>query len=238
MSAARTPRRRSRKAARAAAKAPHPAGGLRARKKQQLRDAILAVCGRLFRTRGFDETTVDDIVGEIAISRQTFFNYFPGKEAVLAELGLAWLGAQGERARAGARSDRPARPMAGFRRVLREQLAAVQQDRDFMRLVFTRSGLFFPQGPQVGSRADEPRLDRTRAFFAGLASLIRAAQEAGEIRRDVPAEQIAEMYVSVLVITTRLWLTSYWGGTESLVERGMRAFDLLEDGLRARTEPA
>jgi AcrR family transcriptional regulator len=238
MSAARTPRRRSRKAARAAAKAPHPAGGLRARKKQQLRDAILAVCGRLFRTRGFDETTVDDIVGELEISRQTFFNYFPGKEAVLAELGLAWLGAQGERARAGARSDRPARLMAGFRRVLREQLAAVQQDRDFMRLVFTRSGLFFPHGPHVGSRADEPRLDRTRAFFAGLASLIRAAQEAGEIRRDVPAEQIAEMYVSVLVITTRLWLTSYWGGTESLVERGMRAFDLLEDGLRARTEPA
>jgi AcrR family transcriptional regulator len=238
MPAVRTPRRRSRKAASAAAKAPRPAGGLRARKKQQLRDAILAVCGRLFRTRGFDETTVDDIVGELEISRQTFFNYFAGKEAVLAELGLAWLGAQGERARAGARSDRPTRLMAGFRRVLREQLAAAEQDREFMRLVFTRSGLFFPHGPHVGSRADEPRLDRTRAFFAGLASLIRAAQEAGELRRDVPADQIAEMYVAVLVITIRFWLTGYWGGTESLVERGMRAFDLLEDGLRARTEPA
>ena len=227
-------------------KAPAPAGGLRARKKRRVRDAILAVCGRLFRTRGFDETTIDDIVGEIEISRQTFFNYFPGKDAVLAELGLAWLGAQGERARAGARSDRPcgarsdrpARLMAGFRRVLHEQLAGVQQDREFMRLVFTRSGLFFPQGPHVGSRADEPRLDRTRAFFAGLASLIRAAQEAGELRRDVPADQIAEMYVAVLVITIRLWLTGYWGGTESLVERGMRAFDAMEDGLRARTEPA
>jgi AcrR family transcriptional regulator len=238
MPASRTPRRRARKAARAAAKAPAPAGGLRARKKQQVRDAILAVCGRLFRRRGFDETTIDDIVGEIEISRQTFFNYFPGKEAVLAELGLAWLGAQGERARAGARSDRPARPTAGFRRVLREQLAAVERDREFMRLVFTRSGLFFPHGPHVGSRADEPRLDRTRAFFTGLASLIRAAQEAGELRRDVPADQIAEMYVAVMVITIRLWLTGYWGGTESLVERGMRAFDLLEDGLRARTEPA
>lgn len=238
MLASRTPRRRSRNAAVAAANAPTPAGGLRARKKKQVRDAILAVCGRLFRTRGFDETTVDDIVGEIEISRQTFFNYFPGKEAVLAELGLAWLGAQGERARAGALSDRPAHLMAGFRRVLREQLAAVEQDRGFMRLVFTRSGLFFPHGPHVGSRADEPRLDGTRAFFAGLASLIRAAQEAGELRRDVAADQIAEMYVAVMVITIRLWLTSYWGGTESLVERGMRAFGVLEDGLRARTEPA
>ena len=213
------------------------ASGLRARKKQQVRDAILAVCGRLFRARGFDETTIDDIVGEVEISRQTFFNYFPSKEAVLAELGLAWLGAQGERARAGAASNRPERLAAGFRRVLREQLAAVEQDRDFMRLVFTRSGLFFPHGPQVGSRADEPRLDRTRAFFAGLASLVRAEQEAGEIRRDVSAEQIAEMYVAVMVITIRLWLTGYWGGTETLVERGLRAFDVLEDGLRARKEP-
>src|SRR5688572_21592965 len=108
----RTPRRRWPKAAPAAAKPPTPAGGLRARKKQQVRDAILAACGRLFRTRGFDETTVEDIVGDLEISRQTFFNYFPGKKAVLAELGLAWLGAQGERARAGARSDRPARLMA------------------------------------------------------------------------------------------------------------------------------
>jgi len=235
-------------------KAPAPAGGLRARKKKRVRDAILAVCGRLFRTRGFDETTIDDIIGETEISRQTFFNYFPGKEAVLAELGLAWLGVQGERARAGARSDRPggarsdrpggarsdrpARLMAGFRRVLHEQLAGVQQDREFMRLVFTRSGLFFPHGPHVGSRADEPRLDRTRAFFAGLVSLVRAAQEAGELRRDVPADQIAEMYVAVMVVTIRFWLTGYWGGTESLVERGMRAFDVLEDGLRARTKPA
>ena len=237
MPASRAPRRGSRNAA-VAAKAPTPAGGLRARKKKQVRDAILAVCGRLFRTRGFDETTVDDIVGAIEISRQTFFNYFPGKEAVLAELGLAWLGAQGERARAGALSDRPAHLMAGFRGVLREQLAAVEQDRGFMRLVFTRSGLFFPHGPHVGSRADEPRLDGTRAFFAGLASLIRAAQDAGELRRDVAADQIAEMYVAVMVITIRLWLTSYWGGTETLVERGMRAFGVLEDGLRARTEPA
>jgi AcrR family transcriptional regulator len=47
---------------------------LRERKKQQVRQRILDVCGRLFRTRGFDETTVDDIVGEVDVSRQTFFN--------------------------------------------------------------------------------------------------------------------------------------------------------------------
>lgn len=64
--------------------------GLREQKKNETRERILAVCGRLFRERGFDETTIADIVETGGISRQTFFNYFPGKEAVLTELGLAW----------------------------------------------------------------------------------------------------------------------------------------------------
>ena len=59
-----------------------------------MRARILEVCGELFRTRGFDETTVDAIAARAEISRQTFFNYFPSKEAVLAEFGFAWLAPQ------------------------------------------------------------------------------------------------------------------------------------------------
>jgi AcrR family transcriptional regulator len=227
---------RRRKPSRAAGAAPDPApaGGLRARKKRQVRDAILDVCGRLFRARGFDETTVDDIVAAVGISRQSFFNYFPGKEAVLAELGLAWLREQAAGPRAGARAGHAASVFEGTRRFLRAQLAAIERDRDFMRLVFTRSGLFFPTGPQVGTRADERRLDHTRDAFAALAELMRAGQAAGRVRGDLPAEQVAELYVAVLVVTVRLWLTDYWSGSESLVERGMRALDALENGLRLR----
>jgi AcrR family transcriptional regulator len=224
MAATVSARRRSRTAA----------GGLRERKKQQVREAILETCGRMFRTRGFDETTIEDIVDAVGISRQTFFNYFPGKEEALAELGLGWLRQQAEAPRAGARSGRAASVFEGTRQFLRAQLGAIERDRKFMRLVFTRSGLFFPTGPQVGTRADERRLDHTRDAFAGLAELMRAGQTAGRVRRDVPAEQIAELYVAAMVITIRLWLTGYWGESESLVERGLRALDVLENGLRVR----
>ena len=222
-----------RKSSRSGSAAPD-APGLRERKKRQVRQRILDVCARLFRAPGFDETTIDAIAAEVDISRQTFFNYFPTKEAVLAEIGLAWLRSEGDLARAGARagSGRPESLAAGFRRVIRQQLAAIEGDREFMKLVFTRSGLFFPQGPQVGGRADTARLDQTRAFFAAVAGFIRVGQEAGQIRRDVAAEQIAEMVVAVMVITIRLWLTGYWGDKGSLVTRVMRALDVLEDGLR------
>lgn len=226
--------RRAPRPARHPSREPTAAGGLRARKKQQVRDAILAQCGKLFRARGFDETSIDDIVGGIGISRQTFFNYFAGKESALAELGLAWLREQAEGPRAGARAGRGASVFEGTRRFLRAQLGAIERDRAFMRLVFTRSGLFFPTGAQVGTRADERRLDHTRDAFAGLADLMRAGQVAGRVRDDIPADQIAEMYVSVLVITIRLWLTGYWGESESLVARGLRALDVLERGLRVR----
>lgn len=207
---------------------------IRERKKQQVRQRILDVCAGLFRERGFDQTTIDEIAAAADISRQTFFNYFAGKDVVLAELGLLWLQAQGELTSRRTQSDPPASARENLRRAIGDQLAAIERDRDFMRLVFTRSGLFFPHGPQVGSPSDEPRLDRTRAFFAGVSAIVRAGQEAGRTRRDVPADQIAEMFIAVLVITIRLWLTEYWGDTGSLVERGLRAFDVLEEGLRVR----
>jgi len=208
--------------------------GLRERKKRLVRDGILQVCGRLFRSRGFDETTVDEIAREAEISRQTFFNYFPSKEAVLAELGLAWLRAQGELANRGRRRGRPESTPEGLRQAILDQLAAIEKDRKLMRLVFTRSGLFFPHRPEVGGPADQSRLDHTRSFMAAVAARVRVGQKAKRIRRDIDANQIAEMYVAVLVITTRLWLTGYWGERGSLVERGRRALRVLEDGLRAR----
>jgi AcrR family transcriptional regulator len=213
--------------------------GRREQKKRALRQRILEVSERLFRERGFDATTIEALIDAVGISRQTFFNYFPAKEAVLSEIGIAWLRRQAALPQRGTHvaRERPGAVFDGVRGAIRGQLRAIEKDRDFMRLVFTRSGLFFPQGPQLGTPEDEVRLDHTRTLFAALAGLMRAGQEGGVVRRDVPAEQIAEIYVSVLWVTIRLWLTDYWRKPGSLVRRGMRALDVLEAGFRADAAP-
>jgi AcrR family transcriptional regulator len=56
---------------------------LRERKKAETRSTILKEARALFAARGFDGATLDDICVAAAVSRRTFFRYFPSKEALV-----------------------------------------------------------------------------------------------------------------------------------------------------------
>ncbi|MGW2252011.1 TetR family transcriptional regulator [Kitasatospora sp. NPDC001660] len=74
-----------------AAHAPHPTAapedlgrvpGLRERKKQQTRDALVQAAHVLFLSQGFAQTTVDEIATAVDVSQRTFFRYFANKDEV------------------------------------------------------------------------------------------------------------------------------------------------------------
>ncbi|GAA0530537.1 TetR family transcriptional regulator [Saccharopolyspora subtropica] len=67
--------------------APTDQGGLRARKKQRTRSALIDAGLDLFLSQGYDETTIDEIATAVEISPRTFFRYFDGKEDVALAKG-------------------------------------------------------------------------------------------------------------------------------------------------------
>jgi AcrR family transcriptional regulator len=57
--------------------------GLRERKRQRTREALISAAMRLFTEKGYEQTTVAEIAAMAEVSTKTFFNHFASKDEVL-----------------------------------------------------------------------------------------------------------------------------------------------------------
>jgi len=188
--------------------------GLRERKKARQRASILETAVELSRSRGFDALRVCDLTEQLEISEATFFNYFPSRSSLLD----AWL--EDELANAFAE-------LASGSRSLRPTLR--QRVRTLAERCSGARGLEAAAWQQARVQLAAP----AAVSRSDLVEALAAARDAGELRRDVPAQELAEQLVAGVALAL---CTGHEASDRELQARAGRALDLVLDGARRRHE--
>ncbi|WP_242346226.1 TetR/AcrR family transcriptional regulator [Anaeromyxobacter terrae] len=161
-------------------RSPEEPSTLRTKKYAEARGALFGAAMQLFREKGFDETTAEDIAARAGFSRATFFNHFGTKAAVLRFYGEHLVSTMDETlAAAGAHTP----PLERVRRVLLAMARHTERHRDDWKVVFAYSA----RDPDYLASPTPARL----RFLETVTALLSEAQLRGEARRDLPASEQA-----------------------------------------------
>lgn len=190
----------------------------RQRRSAEIRERLFRSALSLFAEKGFAETTVEDITEAADVGKGTFFNYFPSKDHILIAFGEIQLGK------------------------LEAAIAEVQRTKEsipqFLRTLGTRMTQEPARNPEImrallqaylsTTPVREAMLDLQKRVQALHTQMIRMGQERGEIRNDLPAEEIAYAFRQTIFGTVLIW--SLYGDA-TLRARIESAFDLLWTGI-------
>jgi len=198
----------------------------RSRRSAELRERLFRAALDLFAQKGFAETTVEDITNAADLGKGTFFNYFPSKDHILvafSEMQLAKLQSAVEQAR------RSNEPMPDFLRSLGERMT--QEPTRNPSIIRALLQAYLSSTP-----VREAMLDLQQRVLALHSEMIQIGQQRGEIRDDLPAIEIAQVFRQAIFGTLLMW-TLYGDG--SLLSRIESTFEVLWDGLAPRnSKPA
>ncbi|HEX9115737.1 MAG TPA: TetR/AcrR family transcriptional regulator [Anaerolineae bacterium] len=192
--------------------------GKREQAKSERRERIYEAALSLFRSQGYEATTVAQITQQAGLAKGTFFNYFPTKDAVLRYLGAREIGRLGAASLAGGGTS----PLANLKNLLAALGRSLERDRDLVCLVF-RSGITVTD--LLAGDAGGFSLQPTASL------LIRQAQRAGQVNPALDPDTLAAALDALYLQQLVRWCKSDAG--YSLAERLTGMADLLLLGISA-----
>ncbi len=154
--------------------------GLRHKKIAQAKQSLYDAAMELFRQKGFNNTSVDEIAESAGYSRATFFNHFGTKQGVMRHYGQrlrdlveAFL----------EQADPSAPPLELIRQMISIMVNEAEENIEEVRLICTYSVL-------DPSYLTNPTPARKRLLEI-LTGLVAEAQQQEQIRRDLTARELA-----------------------------------------------
>jgi len=189
---------------------------LREKKKIETKNKIFEVAGRLFKEKGFDNTTVDEITREAEIGKGTFFNYFPTKEALLREFGKQKEEMVYNLVRNELKKIIPIKEKIKNTFVLAAR--SNEKDKELTKL------FVFEYLRHYGY---EER--RSRSLNTILQDLLETGAKKGEVKNDIDVKRAAENLTAIYYHSLMEWL---WSNSDySFSEDISKKIDILFDGI-------
>lgn len=191
---------------------------LRERQKERRRARIYNVAIELFKRGGFQTTTATDIAKASNVSRGTFFNYYPYKEAVLLDYGSEVMNRLRDHAEARLHDGTP--PLTVLYEVWDRLADENTRERDLF--------------PPLAYEVMNPNPERARTAYQALPLskvielILRPMHQAGMMRTDLSLQRISNLIADTYLMVALRW-SAY--GTERPLQEEMRlALNLLLEG--------
>jgi AcrR family transcriptional regulator len=165
---------------------------LRERQKIRRRNRIYQVAIQLFKERGFVNTTATDIAKTAHVSRGTFFNYYPYKEAVLLDYGASIVADLSEMVER--RQSEGADPTTLLEELWLELGRVTQEEKDLI--------------PPLTYELINPDPQRARAAYEAmpLAKIIEGLlRDTHRLRTDISLERISATLAYTFLMTALRW---------------------------------
>ncbi|KEQ26921.1 TetR/AcrR family transcriptional regulator [Paenibacillus tyrfis] len=192
---------------------------LRASRKQELKERIFAHAIKLFKEKGFDNVTVEEITQACGIAKGTFYNYFPKKEAVLLHLAVSQLESVHETIQNNKNMPDLKQQLLHLFNNLFHQYA---EQPDMVRLVVSemmRADMFINAEMRIIER-----------YRQALAALLDDAKNKGQLTTQAVSGDIAAVLTGVYFNSLMIWLSA---GTDAIQIETLfqRHFDIVWEGI-------
>ncbi|MBW6470919.1 MAG: TetR/AcrR family transcriptional regulator; helix-turn-helix transcriptional regulator [Methanosarcinaceae archaeon] len=175
---------------------------LREKKKTETKNKIFKVSGRLFKEKGFEKTTVDEITKKAGIAKGTFFNYFSTKEAL-----LLYFGEQKEELIYGLIENETMKGIPTKKKITNFLVflaESVEKDKELTKLmVFEYTRYMVHSG--LGPCEDKCRLHRLTETLFGL---LDEGVKIGDVKTSFDVYKASEIITGVYLHSLIMWLNS------------------------------
>jgi AcrR family transcriptional regulator len=171
--------------------------GRREKRKQEVRSRIEGAAYKLFKDKGIEDTSIEQICVQADVARRTFYGHFPNKHALLGGLGISRLYNQSE-------------PML---RLLMENHQSTRSRLegmiDYIESNFADYKDIDRQliliAPSTFADDTEKQREIGNSASASFTRLITAGIELGDVQTDFSPEILAAMVVGTLNMLTTSW---------------------------------